>query len=109
LAQDLLHLQDNLPPFSQQQAREAVEQALGGKLEDHFVEFGPAVAAASIAQVHKAEVEEDGRRRQVAVKILRPRIERRFRRDLDSYYFAARQIERFHPPSRRLKPILSIL
>ena len=108
LAQDLLHLQDNLPPFSQQQAREAVEQALGGKLEDHFVEFGPAVAAASIAQVHKAEVEEDGRRRQVAVKILRPRIERRFRRDLDSYYFAARQIERFHPPSRRLKPIAII-
>ena len=108
LAQDLAHLQDKLPPFSQEQAREAVEQALGGKLEDHFVEFGTAVAAASIAQVHKAVVEEDSQRRDVAVKILRPGIERRFRRDLDSYYFAARQVERFHPPSRRLKPVAVI-
>jgi ubiquinone biosynthesis protein len=108
LAQDLAHLQDKLPPFSQEQAREAVEQALGGKLEDHFVEFGSAVAAASIAQVHKAVVEDDGQRRDVAVKILRPGIERRFRRDLDSYYFAARQVERYHPPSRRLKPVAVI-
>jgi ubiquinone biosynthesis protein len=41
----------------------------------------------------------------VAVKVLRPGIEKRFRRDLDSYFFAARQIERFHPPSRRLRPV----
>jgi len=105
LAQDLAHLQDRLPPFPQEGAREAVEQALGGELEDHFVEFGPPVAAASIAQVHKAVVEDDNGRRAVAVKILRPGIEKSFRRDLDSYYFAARQIERFHPPSRRLKPV----
>ena len=105
LARDLSLLQDRLPPFSQEEARLAVEQALGGRLEDHFVEFGPAVAAASIAQVHKAIVDDGKRRREVAVKILRPNIEKRFRRDLDSYYFAARQIERFHPPSRRLKPV----
>ena len=105
LAQDLAHLQDRLPPFPQEGAREAVEQALGGELEDHFVEFGPPVAAASIAQVHKAVVEDGNGRRAVAVKILRPGIEKSFRRDLDSYYFAARQIERFHPPSRRLKPV----
>ncbi len=106
LAQDLAHLQDRLPPFPQEEARRAVEQALGGRLEDHFVEFGPPVAAASIAQVHKAFVKDgNGARRAVAVKILRPGIEKRFRRDLDSYYFAARQIERFHPPSRRLKPV----
>ena len=36
------------------EARKAVEEALGGRLEDHFAEFGPPVAAASIAQVHKA-------------------------------------------------------
>lgn len=106
LAKDLSHLQDRLPPFSMDEARLAVEQALGGRLEDHFVSFGPPVAAASIAQVHKAEVlDPDGRRRTVAVKILRPGVERRFKADLDSYYFAASQIERFHPPSRRLKPI----
>ena len=106
LARDLSGLQDKLPPFSMAEARRAVELSLGGKLEDHFAEFGPPVAAASIAQVHKAVViDESGRRRQVAVKILRPDVEKRFRRDLDSYYFAARQVERFHAPSRRLKPV----
>src|SRR5262249_43876156 len=39
LASDLRHLQDKLPPFSQRQARAAIEDALGGKLEDHFAEF----------------------------------------------------------------------
>ena len=106
LAGELALLQDNLPPFSMAEARRAVEEALGGKLDDHFAEFGPAVAAASIAQVHKAAViDANGRRREVAVKILRPGIEKQFRRDLDSYYFAARLIERLHPPTRRLKPV----
>ena len=105
LATDLRHLQDRMPPFSQGEARRAVEEALGGKLEDHFVSFGPPVAAASIAQVHKAEVIDNGQRRTVAVKILRPNVEKRFKRDLDSYQFAARLVERFHAPSRRLKPL----
>ncbi len=105
LARDLQHLQDKLPPFSGAEAKVAVEDALGGRLEDHFAEFGPPFAAASIAQVHAATTVENGRPRKVAVKILRPGIERRFRRDLDSYYFAARQIERFHSPSRRLRPV----
>ena len=106
LAGDLGHLQDKMPPFSMAETRRAVEEALGGKLEDHFFEFGPPVAAASIAQVHKAATrDKNGQRREVAVKILRPAVEKRFRRDLDSYFFAARLIERFHPPSRRLKPV----
>jgi ubiquinone biosynthesis protein len=108
LAADLRQLQDRLPPFSQAEARAAIEGALGGKVEDHFVEFGPAVAAASIAQVHKAKVRVtvDGVEtlRDVAVKILRPQVEKRFKRDLDSFQFAARLIERLHPPIRRLKP-----
>ncbi len=108
LAADLSHLQDRLPPFSMAEARLAVEQALGGKLEDHFVEFGPPVAAASIAQVHKAVVVDQGVRKTVAVKILRPNVEKRFRRDLDSYYFAATQVERFVKPARRLKPVAVI-
>ena len=106
LAKDLAHLQDRLPPFSMQEARRAVESSLGGRLEDHFIDFSPPIAAASIAQVHRATVrDKDGSERQVAVKILRPGIERQFRRDLDSYYFAARMIERLHRPSRRLRPV----
>ena len=105
LSADLRHLQDKADPFSMAEARDAIERALGGKLEDHFVEFGPPVAAASIAQVHRAYVVDAGVKKPVAVKILRPDIERRFRRDLDSYYFAARMIERYYEPARRLKPV----
>lgn len=105
LAGDLSHLQDRMPAFSQAEARAAVQQALGGRIEDHFAEFGPAIAAASIAQVHRCTVIDNGARRDVAVKILRPGIERRFKRDLDSFRFAARMIERLHPPSRRLRPM----
>jgi ubiquinone biosynthesis protein len=105
LARDLSSLQDRMAPFSQAEARAAIEAALGGRVEDHFVEFGLPVAAASIAQVHKAVVIENGQRREVAVKVLRPNVERRFKRDLDSFFFAARMIERFHAPTRRLKPV----
>ncbi|MET0301897.1 MAG: 2-polyprenylphenol 6-hydroxylase [Methyloceanibacter sp.] len=106
LARDLSTLQDRLPPFSQSEARAAVEEALGAPIDKIYAEFGPPVAAASIAQVHKARVrEKDGALTPVAVKVLRPGIEQRFQKDLDSYFFAARMIERFHPPSRRLRPI----
>jgi ubiquinone biosynthesis protein len=106
LARDLSTLQDRLPPFSQGEARAAVEEALGAPIDQLYAEFGPPVAAASIAQVHKARVREaDGTLKQVAVKVLRPGIEQRFQKDLDSYFFAARMIERFHTPSRRLRPI----
>ncbi|MDX2204748.1 MAG: 2-polyprenylphenol 6-hydroxylase [Hyphomicrobiaceae bacterium] len=105
LADDLTELQDKLPPFPMSETRRVVEEALGGRLEDHFVAFGPPVAAASIAQVHKAVVEENGVRREVAVKVLRPGIERRFRGDLSSFFRAARLIERLVPFSRRLKPV----
>jgi ubiquinone biosynthesis protein len=107
LAADLSHLQDKLPPFSMVEARRAVEEALGGKLEDHFAEFGQAIAAASIAQVHKAVTIDKvtGARRTVAVKILRPNVERRFKADLDSYKFAAGLIERLYAPARRLQPL----
>src|SRR6516164_9819933 len=105
LADDLGHLQDRLSPFSMAEARKAIEEELGGRLEDHFADFASPVAAASIAQVHRAVVVDGAASRDVAVKILRPGIERRFRRDLDSYFFAARQIERWQPPARRLRPV----
>ena len=106
LAADLATLQDRLPPFSAAEARQAVEEALDAPIDKLFVEFGPPVAAASIAQVHKATVREPGGGlKDVAVKVLRPGIEHRFRQDLDSYFFAARMIERLHAPSRRLRPV----
>jgi ubiquinone biosynthesis protein len=106
LAGELSELRDRLPPFSMAKARRAVETSLGAPLETLFEDFSEPVAAASIAQVHKATVRTPGGgTRDVAVKILRPDVERRFKRDVDTFYFAARQIERYHPPSRRLRPV----
>ena len=104
-ARDLSALQDRLPPFSMAEARIAVQDALGQPVEALFSSFGAPVAAASIAQVHKATTTDGGHSREVAVKILRPAIEARFQRDLESYFFAARAIEKLHQPSRRLRPV----
>ncbi len=106
LQRDLGNLQDRLPPFPMTQARAAVEQAFGGRLEDHYMDFGLPEAAASIAQVHKAIVEDkDGSQRTVAVKILRPGVEAKFKHDLASWHFAASLMEAWYPPIRRLKPL----
>src|SRR5438045_2724759 len=63
------------------------------------------VAAASIAQVHRARAVYSEGEREVAIKILRPGIERRFRRDLSDMYFAARLAERYFAEARRLKVV----
>jgi hypothetical protein len=68
-----------------------------------FSEFSEPVAAASIAQVHRARLADTGE--EVAVKVLRPGIERAFRKDIDAFYFAARMIETLAPASRRLRPM----
>jgi ubiquinone biosynthesis protein len=103
MAADLSDLQDHLPPFPTDQAREIAEAELGTDIEDLFASFErDPVSAASIAQVHYA-VTTDGR--EVAVKILRPGVERAFRRDLDLFYWLAGLVERTQPALRRLKPI----
>ncbi len=101
MAADLASLQDRLPPFSDTIARQAIEAALGRPVDEVFDTLGPPVAAASIAQVHKATAEG----RELAVKVLRPGIEQRFRRDLETFFFAARLIERVDPQARRLRPV----
>jgi ubiquinone biosynthesis protein len=103
LSRDLESLQDKMAPFPQGEAEATVATALGKPLRDLFAGFGPAVAAASIAQVHRAEVEDAQGRRPVAVKVLRPGIERRFKADLDSFHFAARTAENFSAEARRLR------
>ena len=90
-----------MAPFPQAEAEAAVAAALAMPLREAFTAFGPPVAAASIAQVHRAEA--DGQT--VAVKVLRPGIERRFRSDLDTLYFAARTAERHSAEARRLRLI----
>lgn len=102
LALQLRVLQDRLPPFSTEQAIATVEAELGAPLDTVFSEFSDPVAAASIAQVHKAKLKDTGQ--EVAVKILRPNIEKAFRKDIDAFYFAASIVELISPASRRLHP-----
>ena len=102
LANQLRVLQDKLPPFPTDIAVATVEEELGRPMAELFADFSEPVAAASIAQVHRARTVEGGE--DVAVKVLRPGIERAFRRDIDAFHFAARLIETLSPASRRLRP-----
>nr|WP_319248891.1 2-polyprenylphenol 6-hydroxylase [uncultured Celeribacter sp.] len=102
LAKELQMLQDKLPPFPRDRAIKTVELELGRPLAEMFSEFSEPVAAASIAQVHKAARADTGQ--PVAIKVLRPGIERAFRKDIDAFYFAASLIEKLSPASRRLRP-----
>jgi ubiquinone biosynthesis protein len=103
LALQLKYLQDKLPPFPNDIAKKMIEAELEMPVSQMFSEFSEPVAAASIAQVHKARLAETGQ--DVAVKVLRPNIERAFRKDIDAFYFAARAIEMLAPAARRLRPM----
>jgi len=100
LARDLESLQDRMPPFPQAQAEAAVAAALGRRLRDIFPVFGPPVAAASIAQVHRAELANG---RVVAVKVLRPGVEQRLKADLAAFFAVARTLEEWSADARRLR------
>ena len=103
LAEQLKYLQDKLPPFSTDIAKAMVEAELEQPVDLMFSSFSEPVAAASIAQVHHARLADTGE--EVAVKVLRPDIERAFRKDIDAFYLAARTIEIVAPAARRLRPM----
>ena len=103
IARDLESLQDKMPPFAQSAAEATVTAALGKPIDQIYASFGPPVAAASIAQVHRAEIDKDGARKLVAVKVLRPGIERRFKADLDAFFYAARKAEAWSLEAQRLR------
>ena len=103
MARDLESLQDRLPPFSQAEAEAVIATALERPVTQAFVSLGPAVAAASIAQVHRGKVMREGTPTAVAVKVLRPNVASRFRRDLADFFYVAHQAETFSANARRLR------
>ncbi|GAB4372507.1 MAG: 2-polyprenylphenol 6-hydroxylase [Kiloniellaceae bacterium] len=114
VALDLAELQDHLPPFDGALARRIIAEELGAPVEELFLSFDPEpVSAASIAQVHKATVapedaEEGAPPKKVAVKILRPGIEKAFERDLEFFYWVAEWVERAQPKLRRFRPVEAV-
>ena len=100
-ASDVARLQDRLAPFPTATARAAVERALGAPVETHFSRFDDAVAAASLAQVHRAALH-DGR--EVAVKVLRPDIEAHVATDARVLIWLGDAAHALIPAARRLEP-----
>ncbi|ARO15394.1 ubiquinone biosynthesis protein [Ketogulonicigenium robustum] len=102
LAGELRILQDSLPPFPLAEARAEITRELGLPVDDLFSSVSEPVAAASIAQVHKAVVRETGQT--VAIKVLRPGVDRAFKRDIAAFRFSAKLIAFLAPKARRLRP-----
>src|SRR5271165_5288553 len=94
VALELERLQDRVTPMSRDAAVAIIETAFGAKIDSLYAHFGEPVAAASIAQVHRATVRTVEGEKAVAVKVLRAGVERRFARDLADMFFAARLMER---------------
>lgn len=103
LTQQLRLLQDKLPPFSVDEAKASISADLHVDVDTVFADFSDPVAAASIAQVHQAKLVDTNET--VAIKVLRPGIERAFRKDVDGFYFIARFVQTFAPSARRLRPM----
>ncbi|CAN5310959.1 2-polyprenylphenol 6-hydroxylase [soil metagenome] len=105
-AADLAHLKDALPPFPLEVAIREIETSLGRPVAALYDKLEPAVHAASLAQAHPAFLK-DGRK--VAVKVLRPGVERRVAKDVAAMGLATRLLERHVPPARRLEPVAAAI
>ncbi|HID46392.1 MAG TPA: ubiquinone biosynthesis regulatory protein kinase UbiB [Chromatiaceae bacterium] len=103
IAEELVKLQDNVPPFPAEQSRAIVEKALGGHVEDIFASFETEpMASASIAQVHAATLHSG---EEVIVKVVRPGIEKAIRKDVDLMYTLAQLAQKYSKEARRLRPV----
>ncbi|MGL9717798.1 MAG: 2-polyprenylphenol 6-hydroxylase [Wolbachia sp.] len=103
ITNNLLLICDRLPSFSYKIAVRTIESEFNCKLNDIFSSFSEEpIAAASISQVHKAVTIEG---KEVAVKVLRPNIEKTFLKNIKMLFWLAGIVERFSEQSKRLKPV----
>jgi ubiquinone biosynthesis protein len=111
IADELARLQDRVPPFDGRVARAIIEAAYGRTAEQVFSVFDEQpLAAASIAQVHAAELRPEvalngAKTREVVVKVLRPGMLETISRDLEVLHELARIADAHWAGSRRLKPV----
>ena len=103
LSQKLENLQDRLPPFSLLQSKEIIKNDLGNDAYNSIINLSEPVAAASIAQVHKAQIDDNGTIKDVAIKILRPDIKKIFNEEIDAIMLFAFLVESFLKKTKRLK------
>jgi len=105
LSSELENLQDKLPPFSLFQAKEIIKKDLGEETFNSIIDLSEPIAAASIAQVHKAKINDNGTIKDVAIKILRPDIKKIFNEEIDALMLFAFLVESFVKKTKRLKLI----
>ena len=103
LSKQLETLQDKLPPFSLSEAKEMIKKDLGKETFNLIINLSEPIAAASIAQVHKAQINDNGIIKDVAIKILRPDIKKIFNDEIDSLMLLAYIIESIIKKTKRLK------
>ncbi len=103
IADQLAMLQDQVEPFDGRLAKQHMEEALGGPLEQWFDDFDEVpLASASIAQVHTAILKENGR--EVVLKVIRPDILPVIQADIKLMYRMAGIVSSLLPEARRLRP-----
>lgn len=103
VVQELRKLQDAVPPFGSAAARVQIESELGKPIEELFAEFADApIAAASIAQVHRARLPSG---EDVAVKVRRPGLEQVIGTDLEILRGLATLLEENAPELRAYAPV----
>jgi ubiquinone biosynthesis protein len=105
LSKHLENLQDRLPPFPLSQAKEMIKKDLGEETFNLIINLSEPVAAASIAQVHKAQINDNGTIKDVAIKILRPNIKKIFNEEIDALMLFAFLVESLIKKTKRLKLI----
>ncbi len=102
LSIQLEKLQDKVPPFPTDQAKKILKEELSD-MNNFILNFSEPIAAASIAQVHKAQINENGTLKDIAIKILRPDIKRKFNEEIDALMLLAYIIENVVTKTKRLR------
>ena len=105
LSDKLKNLQDRVEPFAITKAKEILNKEFKEDYKNIFIEIVPSKNAASIAQVHKGKVKLNNEEHDVAIKILRPNIEKEIKRDLRNFFVTAKIMERFSKEAKRLRLI----
>ena len=103
IIEELAKLQDQVPPFCQDESIQIIEQALGEPVSEIFEQFEALpMASASIAQVHAAKLKSG---EDVVVKVVRPGIEAVIQQDIALMFSLARLVDKYLPDGKRLRPL----